>query len=386
MAYRSIKISSAGLILVIFLANRGVSGQQTQSPDRVKEVFEQGHRALIAGRYADAARDFESLLSIGQRSAPVYSNLGVAYLRTGKLDEAIRVLNEAKKLTPNMPGIDLNLGLAYYRQREFKQAVPFFAAVLVADARNIQARYVKGVCLFMMDDFEGAAKELEVLKDREQQDLEYLFMLGISYAKLKRGVDAQRVFAQLVSAGADTPHLHQLLGKAYLALNDYPKAETELEKAVAGDSRLPYSHYYLGVLYEKLGKFDAAAIEFEKETEISPKDRWAYEDLTRIELDQGNTRDAISLLQTAVVRIPDEASLYSALGKAYSQRGEYAQAIPELQHALALEPRNGNYHYQLGRAYLATGRQKEGKAEIAAARTLQTEVLEGQMEVFSRDR
>jgi Flp pilus assembly protein TadD len=159
----------------------------------------------------------------------------------------------------------------------------------------------------------------------------------------------------------------------------------ELEKAVAGDARLPYSHYYLGVLYEKLGKFDAAAAEFEMETKISPKEPWAYEDLTRIKLDQGKTDDAIFLLQTAVARIPDSAGLYSALGKAYAQKTDFADAIPPLKRALGLEPKNGNYHYQLGRAYLQTGQQKEGMAEINTARMLQTKVLKGQMEALSRD-
>jgi tetratricopeptide (TPR) repeat protein len=384
MGRKGIRTLSAVLILALFLVNRGASGQRTQSADPIKEIFEQGRSALVAGRYADAERDFERLVAMGQRSAPIYTNLGVAYLRTGKLDDAIRLLNEAKKLAPSVPGIDLNLGLAYYRQHEFKQAVSFFASVLAADSGNAQARYLKGVCHFMMDDFENAVGELAVLRDSGQQDLEYLFMLGVSYGKLKRTADAEQSFGQLVRAGGDTPHLHELLGKAYLALNDYPNAQTELEKA-AGDSQLPYSHYYLGVLYEKLGKFDAAAIEFEKETKISPNDTWPYESLTRIKLDQGKTDDAISLLEVAVTRVPDAASLQSALGKAYSQKGGVAQAIPHFERALALEPQNGNYHYQLGRAYLAAGRQKEGMAEIATARTLQKEVLQGQMEALSRE-
>src|SRR4029077_10167399 len=107
-------------------------------PSDPKEVFEHGQRALAAGKYADAEHDFDHLLRMGHRSAPVYSNLGVAYLRGGKLEDAIRMLKEAKRLAPDMSGVDLNLGLAYYRQREFKEAVPYFAAVLSADPANIQ--------------------------------------------------------------------------------------------------------------------------------------------------------------------------------------------------------------------------------------------------------
>ena len=91
---------------------------QSSEPTDPKDVFERGQRALAAGNYADAERDFDHLLQMGMRSAPVYTNLGVAYLRAGNFDGAIGMLKEAKKLAPAMTGIDLNLGLAYYKQRD----------------------------------------------------------------------------------------------------------------------------------------------------------------------------------------------------------------------------------------------------------------------------
>jgi len=78
-------------IAAVLLAGCVLLGQQPESGDP-KDVFERGQRALAAGRYADAERDFDRLLKMGLRSAPVYTNLGVVYLRTGKLESAIRVL------------------------------------------------------------------------------------------------------------------------------------------------------------------------------------------------------------------------------------------------------------------------------------------------------
>jgi len=380
--------SAAGIpSCALFLAFQfclGLAGQHAE-PSDPKQLFELGQSALAAGNYGEAERDFNRLLKMGVGTAPVYTNLGVTYLRTGKIESAVRVLKKAKDLAPGMTGIDLNLGLAYYRQREFQQAAPYFTTVLSADPASVQARYLKGVCHFMMDQFEAAVGAFEPIQDREQNDLEYLFMLGISYGKVKRPADAQRTFAHLVEAGGETPHLHFLLGKAYLALDEYQKAQTELEKAATNGSLLPYAHYYLGVLYEKMGQFEVAAAEYARETEISPNDRWAYEDLARIKLEQGDTDGAISVLETAGARIRDSASLLSALAKAYLEKSEPDRAIPCLRRALDLEPYNGNYHYQLGRAYEQAGRRSEGHAEMIKARALQVEVLRGQMEALSRD-
>lgn len=64
-------------------------GQQTQTSNP-KDLFERGQRALAAGKYEDAERDFDRLIKMGVRSAGVYTNLGVIDMRMGKLDSAFR--------------------------------------------------------------------------------------------------------------------------------------------------------------------------------------------------------------------------------------------------------------------------------------------------------
>ena len=47
--------------------------------------------------------------SVWDSTAPVYSNLGVVYLHSGKPDDAIRMLERAKELAPTVADIRLNL-------------------------------------------------------------------------------------------------------------------------------------------------------------------------------------------------------------------------------------------------------------------------------------
>jgi tetratricopeptide (TPR) repeat protein len=361
-----------------------MDAQRPEARD-AKTIFEHGQRALSEGRYSLAEQDFDQLLRMGVRSASTYANLGVVYIRTNRLDAAIKALDRAKELAPAMTGIDLNLGLAYFKKREFKKAAPYFGHVISADPGNLQACYLKGISDFMTDDFAAAVDALAPIMDREHDDLEYLFMLGTSYGMLKRTDDSRQVFERLVGAGGDTPHLHLLLGKAYLALGQHEKAESELERAIVGE-RLPYAHYYLGVLDRQLGKLDSAAAEFEKEVEIAPGNPWAYKDLSVIKLDQADVRGAIVLLENGIARNPDTPDLLAALGRAYLQVPNPERAIQVLRHAIALDPKNSSYHYQLGRAYLKAGRRQEVRAEMARAQALMNDVAQSQMELLSRDR
>ena len=105
------------VVLLAGLCSSQCTAQYARTHD-AQALIEHGQKALAEKQYAAAEQDFTRLLQLGVRTAPVYSNLGVAYLRLGKFDKAIQMLQQAQKLAPNVAGIRLNLGLAYFRERE----------------------------------------------------------------------------------------------------------------------------------------------------------------------------------------------------------------------------------------------------------------------------
>ena len=132
-----ISLLTIGFLVGAFLP---CAGAQQPSKQAVQALALQAQSAFSQGQYAVAEKDYNELLQMGAHSAAVYSNLGVVYLREGKLDSAIAMLDQAKALAPGVAGIRLNLGLAYFRQREFKKASAYFGEVLAADRDNVQAR------------------------------------------------------------------------------------------------------------------------------------------------------------------------------------------------------------------------------------------------------
>ena len=187
-----------------------------------------------------------------------------------------------------------------------------------------------------------------------------------------------------MKAGGDTPHLHLLLGKAYLALGQNNQAEVELQQAASGNA-VPFAHYYMGILYQKSGQIDQAATQFEKEIEVDPSNSWAYKDLADIKLDRGAAADAIPLLEKAAARNPDAPELFATLGRAYLQASHPERSISAFRRAVVLDDKNGSYHLQLGRALLRAGHRVEASAEVARARVLVSDVPERQTEVLTLD-
>jgi len=151
---RVIMRTTRSTLLAALLVGGSVSGKQGQSPN-LNELFEAGRSALDAGKYAEAELNFDHLLQTGLRTAPVYVNLGVVYLLTGRVEEGHSSTDTGEGIGARHDRRRLNFGLAYYRQRKFKQAVPFFAAMLSADSANVQAHFLKGEYHFMMDEFDA---------------------------------------------------------------------------------------------------------------------------------------------------------------------------------------------------------------------------------------
>ncbi|HEX5411173.1 MAG TPA: tetratricopeptide repeat protein [Terriglobia bacterium] len=182
-----------------------IAGPQANTPEKrssdARATFIQAQQHLTARDYAAAERGFREVIKLDPQSAAAYSDLGVVYMGTNRVTSAIRSFEAAGKLAPSEIGIDLNLGLAYYRKHLFEQAIPHFKRVLIANPRNGQARYLEGLCYFALRDYKNAAETLAPLSAQEKDNLDFLFVEGISYGKLNQKAESQKAFDQMVRIG-----------------------------------------------------------------------------------------------------------------------------------------------------------------------------------------
>jgi len=74
---------------------------------------------------------------------------------------------------------------------------------------------------------------------------------------------------------------------------------------------------------------------------------------------------AITLLETAVQRTPDDADAWNELAYATRKSGEPAKSIPLYQKALALDARHLGAHEYIGEAYLALDNLPKAKEHLA---------------------
>src|SRR5207245_10688704 len=78
----------------------------------VERYAAEGQAALAAGRYLDAEKAFEKLRELEPGVAEIHANLGLIYFEERKFEEAVRVLRQPLKLKPTLTKTDNLLGLS----------------------------------------------------------------------------------------------------------------------------------------------------------------------------------------------------------------------------------------------------------------------------------
>src|SRR6202166_5005782 len=73
---------------------------QGSQDEALQQYSQAGQQALAAGHYEEAENDFKKLLQIAPDIAEMHATLGVVYFQEKKFDQAVPELKQALKLKP----------------------------------------------------------------------------------------------------------------------------------------------------------------------------------------------------------------------------------------------------------------------------------------------
>ena len=106
---------------------------------------------------------------------------GTALAREGKYDLAIEHYRSALRLNPHLPGLQLNLGLAYFKSNHLREAAAALEAAVRADSGSFQARALLGMSYYGSGRYRDAAPQLKLASDAQPDNQELRYTLAQSY-------------------------------------------------------------------------------------------------------------------------------------------------------------------------------------------------------------
>ena len=123
---------------------------------------------------------------------------GGALAREGKYELAIQHYKAALRLDSHLPGLYLNLGLAYFKSKRLPEAATAFEEAVRADGSSFQARALLGMSYYGCARYADAAAQLKLAADAQPENVELRYTLAQSYLASGHYPEAEAEFQFLL--------------------------------------------------------------------------------------------------------------------------------------------------------------------------------------------
>ncbi|HYY72049.1 MAG TPA: tetratricopeptide repeat protein [Candidatus Bathyarchaeia archaeon] len=190
------------------------------------------------------------------------------YIVLADYPDADKWLTKMLEWAPNDSDGWYNLGRTKYNENRFAEAISAFQQCLKLDPKNVKAEDNLGLSFAGMGRNEEAAAAYQMAIGWQERSLAKnsrpYMDLGSLLIDGNRPKEAVKFLLQAVEIDSRDSKTHELLGKAYTRLEEFPKAQVELEKAVELSPQTPNLHCMLAPVYRKEGLAEKAKAEYER--------------------------------------------------------------------------------------------------------------------------
>jgi tetratricopeptide (TPR) repeat protein len=339
---------------------------QSSNDAEIERYSQEGQKALADARYPDAERAFEKLRSLEPDVPEIYANLGLIYFQEKKFEQAVPSLRHALKVKPALPKLDTLLAMSLSELGQYQEALPGLEKGFHRSPDPI----IKRMCGLQLERAytwlheNGKAVEVALELDRlYPNDPEVLY----HNAKIF-GNSAFLSVQKLAKIAPNSVWRHEAAGEAYESQGSYVQAIDQYQRVIAIDPHRLGVHYRLGRTWlarsRDAGSADdrkQAMKEFEKELELDSSNANAAYELGDMYRSSGQLNEAKDAFELALKSHPDFQEAHLGLASVLMSLRQPGLALPHVQRAIALNHDDAVSWYRLARAEKALGNSAEAE-------------------------
>ncbi len=319
------------------------AGLRGQDPDLTQRV---GDRYKQMGEWDKAEVLYRELLEDDTDLPLVRESLVDLYLRTGKADRAVELLQAIARDYPANEQASFVLGTITYQQKNFAEAERQFdrTRMLRPDFEPVYYE-LTGVKLALKKPAE-ALDLLAEARRRFAKSFQLEFYTGLAHAQAKQYDDAVKHFteaeiiARATEPGRLGPLLYFQLGAACERRGDYAEAEKHFRRCLELSPDFAEALNYLGYMWAERGaNLEEARALIEKALKLEPENGAFLDSLGWVLFKQKQPRAALDWLRKAIAHTEEpDATLYDHLGDVHAELGEAEPAREAWRKSLEIEP------------------------------------------------
>jgi predicted O-linked N-acetylglucosamine transferase (SPINDLY family) len=272
------------------------------------EIAVQNHRA---GRLSEAEEIYRQVVAQLPNFAPAVHYLGVIELQRGHGLAAVELIQRAIMLAPGNPIFHSNLGEAYRRLGRVEEAIASQSKAIALKPDLAQAHNNLGNALKDRGDVDAAIKSFAKAVGFEPEYAEAYTNLGTALWTQGKLGEAVIAYRKAISLKPDSAGAHYNLGNALADQGKFDEAAAAYSRAIELNPRYADAYSNLGIVLGKQGKLTDAAAAYSKAIELNPDLVEAHNNLGVILMNQADVEASIACYDRAIALQPDRPGLLS---------------------------------------------------------------------------
>ncbi|GBL87718.1 Transmembrane and TPR repeat-containing protein CG4050 [Araneus ventricosus] len=286
---------------------------------------------------------YNSALSVNQRNAKLFNNMGRVLESLEKHEEALKYYNEAIRIQADDVRGYLNLGRVYTHLRRYEEA---------------EDTYLKAKSLFL-DPEETREREVRVTPNHLQLFLNLAFLISRNDSRLE---EADALYREAITLRSDFTNAYLNRGDVLLKMNRTKEAEAMYQRALEFDDSNPDLYFNLGIVLMDQGRNMEALEFFNKALFIEPDHEKSLEFSAVLIHESGMSRHqnlARDRLERIVDRGKETDRVYMRLGLMALDSKDFVNAERCFKKALAKKPDSREALFNLALLLSEQQRHKE---------------------------
>ena len=297
-----------------------------------------GIALLDVGRLDDAVASFRRALEIKPDYADVHNNLGNALRSLGRIDDAVACYERSLQSNPGQADVHNNLGNALHSLGRIEDAVASFRRALALKPGSAEAHSGLGNALLSLGRADEAAASYHRALELEPAYAAVHNNLGHALLALGRLAEAMASCHRALEIKPDFAEAHSNLGNVLLDIGRLEDAEASYRRALSIKPDFADAHSNLGIALRLQGRTAEAEASCRRALELNPALAPAITVLADAQADKGQFAAAEDLYRRAIAVEPDLAEAWAGIAYLRKMTGEDAPWLAEAQRIVAKNP------------------------------------------------
>jgi tetratricopeptide (TPR) repeat protein len=329
-----------------------------------------------SGQNAEAEQVWHSIAERDPRNAEAFAHQGLMEARQEHYSQAIAFYREAEAIDPAIPGLQMNLGLAYFKSEQYRGSIKPFTTELRKHPGDERLIILLGMAHYGMGDYLVAIPFLQQASEKQPRSLPLRLALAHSCLWSKQYDCVLATYKEILNLDSSSAEAEMIAGEALDETGDDAGAMEHFQAAAAANPKEPNVHFCLGYLLWTQTHYTESVKEFEAELGNDPQNLQAREYLGDSYVKLNDYPKAQPELEGVLGRDPSSAMVHRDLGIVYASEGKKEDAATELLRAIALDPKDSAPHWRLARLYQSMGKKELAAAEFAKVSSMTKEANE----------